>query len=80
MNNNNSECDPSEDKFLLKKEFSSIDFNYNTSLESSRNLDDLSKSRPPSVPDDEHLSCDVEEEEKAQDLSMSTYDAVNHIT
>lgn len=80
-NNNNSDCDHTEDKYLVvKKEFSSIDFNYNTSLETSRNLDDLNRSRPPSITDDGHSSCDVEEEEKAQDLSMANYDAVNHIT
>lgn len=79
MNNNNNDCDHSEEKYSFKKEFSSIDFNYNTSLESSRNIDDLSKSRPPSVADDEHSSCDIEEEEKAQDLSMSNYEAVNHV-
>ena len=66
-------------------EKNAIDFNYNTSLESSRNVKESSKS-PSSVISDRHHSIyntnseSAEDEEEAQDLSMSNAEIANHIT
>ncbi|XP_065212770.1 forkhead box protein P1-like isoform X2 [Planococcus citri] len=81
--NSNPEKDHNSNKFSIKKEYSGIDFNYNTSLESSRNTEEIT-SRPSSTCDNcdqnQNYDIDADEEEEAQDLSMSSYEAVNHVT
>ncbi len=79
--NQGNESDHSGDKYTMKKEYAAIDFNYNTSLESSRNTDESGKSRSPRISEDlqQKYEQEPDDEEEAQDLSMSSYETINHV-